>query len=210
MRFTTPQWRPSAAERRSPWRSAIDVSAFASIMFALLFLQMGLLLPAHSPMRSLAADLPITVHAALKPAALREDAMTLIITRDGMLYFRNIKIPLKDLPDGIRVALRNGSEKDLYINADARAKYADIKAVLDRIRASGRPALRFCTSTFLAAIATRFLARSTCVSSPTFHKYIAAYARHGLQACERSSNSRTFPTPAANCMTPCRPKRPWR
>jgi biopolymer transport protein ExbD len=148
MRFTTPQWRPSAAKRRSPWRSAIDVSAFASIMFALLFLQMGLLLPAHSPMRSLAADLPITVHATVKPAALREDAMTLIITRDGMLYFRNIKISQKDLPDAIRVALRNGSEKNLYINADARAKYADIKAVVDRIRASGMTSVTFLTERY--------------------------------------------------------------
>jgi hypothetical protein len=84
MRFTTPQWRPSAAKRRSPLRGAIVLSGFASIMFALLFL-MGLLLSAHSPMRSLAADLPITFHATLKPTALREDAMTLIITCDGML-----------------------------------------------------------------------------------------------------------------------------
>jgi hypothetical protein len=48
MRFTTPQWRPSAAKRRSPLRSAIDVSGFASIVFALLFPHMRLLLPVHS------------------------------------------------------------------------------------------------------------------------------------------------------------------
>jgi biopolymer transport protein ExbD len=99
-------------------------------------------------MRSLAADLPITLHATLKPAALREDAMTLIITRDGMLYFRNIKIPQKDLPDAIRVALRNGSEKNLYINVDARAKYADINAVLDRIRDSGMTSVTFLTERY--------------------------------------------------------------
>jgi biopolymer transport protein ExbD len=148
MRFTTPQWRPSATKRRSPVRTAIDVSGFASIMFALLFLHMGLLLPAHSPMRSLARDLPITFHAALKPAALREDAMSIVITRDGMLYFRNIKIPPKDLPDAIRVALGSGSEKNLYINADARAKYADIKAVLDRIRDAGMTSVTFLTERY--------------------------------------------------------------
>jgi biopolymer transport protein ExbD len=148
MRFTTPQWRPSGAKRRSPLRSAIDVSGFASIMFALLFVHMGLLLPAHSPMRSLAADLPITFHATLKPAALREDAMTLVITRDGMLYFRNIKIPPKDLADAIRVALRSGCEKNFYINADARANYADVKAVLDRIRDSGITSVTFLTERY--------------------------------------------------------------
>jgi len=145
MRFTTPQWRPSGAKRRSPLRSAIDVSGFASIMFALLFLQFGLLLPAHSPMRSLAADLPITFHAALQPAALREDAMTLIITLDGMLYFQNAKIPSRALPDAIRTAVRDGSEKTLYISADARAKYGDIQAALDRIRDSGMTNVTFLT-----------------------------------------------------------------
>jgi hypothetical protein len=39
-----------------------------------------------------------------------------------MLYFRNIKISQRDLPDAIRMALRSGSEKNLYISADARAK----------------------------------------------------------------------------------------
>jgi|HubBroStandDraft_1064217.scaffolds.fasta_scaffold134578_2 biopolymer transport protein TolR len=148
MRYTAPQWRPSAAKRRTRLRSAIDVSGFASIMFALLFLHLGFLLPAHRPMRSLPADLPITFHAALQPAALREDAMTLILTRDGTLYFRNIKIPPKTLPDAIRAAIRDGSEKTLYISADARAKYGDVKAVLNQIHQSGLQNV-----TFLAELA---------------------------------------------------------
>ena len=114
-------------------------------MFALLFLHIGMLLPAHTPMRSLLADLPITSHATLKPTALREDTMTLTVTRDGRLYFRNTRIVLKDLPDAIREALRNGSEKNLYINADARAKYGDIKAALDRVRDSGMMYVTFLT-----------------------------------------------------------------
>ena len=65
-----------------------------------------------------------------------------------MLYFRNIKIPPKDLVDAIRVALHNGSEKNLYINADARAKDADIKAVLDRIRDSGITSVTFLTERY--------------------------------------------------------------
>jgi biopolymer transport protein ExbD len=145
MRYTAPQWRPSAAKRRTRLRSAIDVSGFASIMFALLFLHLGLLLPAHRPMRSLSTDLPITFHAGLQSAALREDAMTIIITRDGMLYFRNIKIPPRALPDAIRGAVRDGSEKTLYINVDARAKYGDVKAVLDQIHQSGLQNIIFLT-----------------------------------------------------------------
>jgi biopolymer transport protein ExbD len=145
MRFITPQWRPSAAKRRARLRSAIDVSGFASIMFALLFLQFGLLLPAHSPMRSLPADLPRTFHATLQPAALREEAMTLIITRDDMLYFRNTKIPSKTLPDAIRTAVRDGYEKTLYIKVDARAKYRDVKIALDSIRSANTTNIVFLT-----------------------------------------------------------------
>jgi hypothetical protein len=68
------------------------------------------------------------------PGAEREDAMQISVTRDGRIYFRNNIIMLQDLPEQIRQGVQNGAEKRIYLNADARAKYADVLAVLDQIR----------------------------------------------------------------------------
>lgn len=134
MRYTAPQWRPSRAQRRTPLRSVIEVSGLASILLVLLFLFMPMEtdVPRHIP-----ADLPSTHHAPFKPAALRDDAIIITITRDGSVYFRNARASLDDLPGLLREALRDAAEKTAYINADSRAKYADVKALVDRIRDAG-------------------------------------------------------------------------
>jgi biopolymer transport protein ExbD len=145
MRFSKTQWRPSAARRRMPPRSIIDVSGFAGIMFVLVFLFLEMTAPLDRPMHSFATDLPITYYPASKPGALREDTIALMITRDGAVYFRNAKILPRDLPAAIQEAVNTGSEKTVYIRADARVKYADVKVVLERIRESGLANVTFLT-----------------------------------------------------------------
>ncbi|MGB2656317.1 MAG: biopolymer transporter ExbD [Candidatus Acidiferrum sp.] len=143
MRFTTPQWRPSAAKRRTPPRNVIDVSAFASIMFALLFLMLGMTPPSDT--NSLPVDLTNSAHSTLKPSALREDSLQVSITRDGTVFFRNARIALADLPDALRKGLRNGAENTIYIKADNHARYADVKAALDQIHFAGIQNVTFLT-----------------------------------------------------------------
>lgn len=87
----------------------------------------------------------MTANSTLQPAALREDALEVAIARDGVVYFRNHRILLTDLRDALREAARNGAEKTVYVRADARAKYGDIKAVLDQIRQSGLQNITFLT-----------------------------------------------------------------
>jgi biopolymer transport protein ExbD len=134
-RFIKPQWRPSTALRRSRLHIAIDVSAFLSIMFFLVFLHLRLTSVPHPGPPP--ADLPPSSHSTLEPAALREDAMRVFVTRDGSLYFRGTRATRDDLPIMISASLRAGSERTVYISADARAKYADVKSVIDRVRESG-------------------------------------------------------------------------
>jgi len=71
------------------------------------------------------------------PRAVREDALTVGVTRDGKVYFRNVPISAEDLPDQIREGLRSGAEKKVYFRADARARYGDVKQVLIEIRRAG-------------------------------------------------------------------------
>lgn len=91
------------------------------------------------------ADLLRTHNAPFKTDALRDDAVILTITRDGSLYFRNTRMSADDLPDSLRETLRDGSEQTVYINADSRARYADVKPIVDRIRQAGVTNITFLT-----------------------------------------------------------------
>ena len=140
---------PPSWTTRKNWgartRTSIDLSPFLSIMVVLLFIVMfGDMYPIHR--RQASADIPMTEHSTLQPAALREDALEVAVTRDGTVFFRNHRIVLSDLPDALREAARNGAEKTVYVKADARAKYGDVKAVLDQIRQSGLQNITFLTN----------------------------------------------------------------
>jgi biopolymer transport protein ExbD len=142
--FIRPIAGTAIEKRRTPPPSTIDVSAFVSVMFALLFLLMfGNMYPMHP--RYAPADVPVTAHSRLQPGAPREDALEVAITRDGQVYFRNQHILPAELPDALRDGARHGAEKIVYVKVDARAKYGDVKAVLDQIRQSGLQNIAFLT-----------------------------------------------------------------
>jgi biopolymer transport protein TolR len=144
MRFIESQWTPSAKQRRARIRGVIDVSGFAGVMLALLFLMMfGLTYPMHP--RIAPVDMSAAQHSTLQPAANREDVMEVAIARDGTIFFRNRRILLADIPSVLHEAVRNGAEKTVYVKADARAKYGDVKTVLDQIRLSGLQNITFLT-----------------------------------------------------------------
>src|SRR5208282_2867666 len=137
-----PAW--TTRKRRTPLRPSIDLSAFLSVMLVLLFIVMfGNLYPTHR--HSLPVDMPVTQHSTMQPGAVRDDSLMVVVTRDGTVYFRNRRILPTDLPDALREATHNGSEKTVYVKADARARYLDVKTVLDQIRQSGLQNITFLT-----------------------------------------------------------------
>lgn len=70
-------------------------------------------------------------------AADREDTLIVAVMRDGKVFFGRESIPLENLPAKIRAGINRGAENKVYIKADARAKYASVKEVLDGIHAAG-------------------------------------------------------------------------
>ena len=103
-------------------------------MIALVFI----FLPATTDTpRPIPVDRPVAAHSSPMPGADREDAMQIMLTRDGRVFFGNQQIVVTDLPDEIRDHVRNGAEKRIYLAADARAKYSDVKAVLDEVGRAG-------------------------------------------------------------------------
>ena len=113
-------------------------------MVVLLFVVMfGTTNPRHPRIASV--DIPITRYSTIQPAALREDALVVAITRDGSALFRNTRIVPEELPDLLREGIRNGANNTVYVKVDARAKYLDVKTVLDQIRLSGLQNITFLT-----------------------------------------------------------------
>jgi biopolymer transport protein ExbD len=60
-----------------------------------------------------------------------------MIARGGRVYFRNYRTTLDDLPRAIEEAVRDGSARKVYVKAEARARYSDVKATIDEIRLAG-------------------------------------------------------------------------
>jgi biopolymer transport protein ExbD len=131
-------WSPSARrderirKRCSQYLCRIDASGHAGIFLVLVLVFMAYYLTLPHPRG--AVDLPRAEHFTWLPGAIREDAILVTIARDGMLYFDSRRIPPDELPDQIRSSLRAGAENRIYVSADARAMYRDVKAALAAIR----------------------------------------------------------------------------
>ena len=132
-------WSPSkaaalrAAKRRPSIYPAIDLMPFVGVFFVLLIIFM-LVPPSHG---WLSVDLPSARTAKLQPGAIREDAMRIAVARDGHCYFRSTTAAPEGLPDLIRAAIRDGSERKVYLSADTRARNISVEIVVDQIRLAG-------------------------------------------------------------------------
>jgi len=71
-------------------------------------------------------------------AANREDALLVVVERDGRVWFGSYPINPSVLPTRIREAMSHGAKCKVYIRADARAKYSAVAEVLDRVRSGFR------------------------------------------------------------------------
>ena len=115
---------------------------FVSVMLVLLFLLMPWTV-VHP--RGPAADLAGARHSIRMLGALKEDALKVVVARNGNIYLRESRITLEDLPNEIREGLRSGAERKVYIVVDARAKYGEVPAVLGKIRLAGVEKVAFLT-----------------------------------------------------------------
>jgi len=71
------------------------------------------------------------------PAALREDAMSVMLSRDGAIYFGNAKVASEDLAEQIRQRLERGAQHKVFLIVDQRTRFGDLFVVLDEVRHAG-------------------------------------------------------------------------
>jgi biopolymer transport protein TolR len=122
------------ARRNATRFTQIELSGLLAVCVVLLIV---FLVSSSPPHHSLPVDMAVASHAVPMPDAEKEDAITVMIARDGRVYFRNYRTTLDDLSRAIKEAVRDGSERKVYVKADARARYSDVKATIDEIRLAG-------------------------------------------------------------------------
>lgn len=91
--------------RRSPKLfSDFNPLSFASVMAIVMFVVLVRFMTAPTPHFAIAADVSKAQHPVSVPNALREDAMKVTITRDGMIFFGADRASPEDLPRRFRNA----------------------------------------------------------------------------------------------------------
>ena len=127
------------SKRRRPNQPicGIDATPFVhvSVVLAAMFLLGSLTL--GEPHHGVGLYLPRVGHPVSMTHANREDAMIISIARDDKVFFRSDLVGPDQLAARIRESVGRGSEREVYIRADARARYSWVAEVLDNVRSAG-------------------------------------------------------------------------
>ena len=114
--------------------SAPNVIPMADIMLVLLIIFMVV-----TPMlqKGVSVDLTRVNNPVDMPNADRDDAIIVAVTRSGDIFLGNQRTPRDQLTSLIRDRIANRLDKTVFVKSDARAKYGDVVAVVDEVRAAG-------------------------------------------------------------------------
>ena len=128
-----------APNKRNPSYSRLGASALAhsALAFTLPLLIVVMMIPPYREHHGMVVELARVFHATSMPGALREDTIRIALTKDGSIYFRNVRLTASDLPQQIRDCVKNGAEPKAYLNVDSRTRYVDVETVLDEVRHAG-------------------------------------------------------------------------
>ncbi len=117
-----------------PVMAAPNVIPMADIMLVLLIIFMVV-----TPMlqKGVSVDMARVPNPEDMPNADKDDAILVAITRDGSIYLGNNKVGLEDLQNHVKDAIANRLDKTVFVRSDARAKFGQVKAAVDEVRAAG-------------------------------------------------------------------------
>jgi biopolymer transport protein TolR len=115
--------------------SNINVTPMVDVMLVLLIIFMVI-----TPLlqRTMTVELAKASNPIQMQDADKEDALVVAVTYDGKIYFNQnqIKDP-GDLTQKIRDSISNRVNKEVFVKADARAKYKAVVDVVDNVRNAG-------------------------------------------------------------------------
>src|SRR5215471_6144377 len=115
--------------------SNINVTPMVDVMLVLLIIFMVI-----TPMlqRSVTVELAKANNPIPMADADKEDALIVAVTSDGGIYFDTQKVLNPgDLTQKVKDKLFNRVNKEVFVKADARAKYKNVVDVVDNVRSAG-------------------------------------------------------------------------
>ena len=112
----------------------INVTPMADVMLVLLIIFMVI-----TPMlqKGTPVELAKTTNPIDMPDADHDDAVLVAVTRDGKFWLGQDRISVEDLAAKVGDLLSAKMDKTVFVRSDYRARYGDVKQVVDTIRSAG-------------------------------------------------------------------------
>jgi biopolymer transport protein TolR len=67
----------------------------------------------------------------------KEDSVLVSIARDGKFYLNQDRVNIDDLAPKVNELISTKLDKTIFVKGDFRAKYGDVKQVVDNLRTAG-------------------------------------------------------------------------
>src|SRR5437667_7725963 len=114
--------------------SNINVTPMVDVMLVVLIIFMVI-----TPMlqKGVTVELAKTNNPKALPDAEKEDALIVAVMRDGSVFFDTQKVQPEELTQKVKERLGNRTNKEVFVKADARAKYKSVVDVVDNTRSAG-------------------------------------------------------------------------
>ncbi|HXB20739.1 MAG TPA: biopolymer transporter ExbD [Candidatus Solibacter sp.] len=114
--------------------SNINVTPMVDVMLVLLIIFMVI-----TPLlqKGVTVDLAKTTNPKPLPDAEKEDALIVAVMRDGSVFFDTAMVHPEELTQKIKDRVSNRTSKEVFVKADARAKYKSVVDVVDNVRSAG-------------------------------------------------------------------------
>jgi biopolymer transport protein ExbD len=124
----------SAGGARGQVTSEINVTPMADVMLVLLIIFIVV-----TPMlqKGVSVDLANTTNPVDMKDADRDDAVLVAVTRDGKYFLGQDPIRLEDVGSRINDLLSGRLDRTVFVRSDRRAKYGDVKILVDNVRTAG-------------------------------------------------------------------------
>ena len=114
--------------------SNINVTPMVDVMLVLLIIFMVI-----TPMlqNKVNIDLAKTDNPTSMPDADKEDSIVVAVTRNGDFYLGQERVDPSQLGAKVRDRLTDKPGKQIFVRADARAKFLDVENAIDDVRTAG-------------------------------------------------------------------------
>ena len=129
--------------RPAPPVCTLNLTGFPIVMAPVILVLLTILMLWPTPHHGIGVDLPFAHHPVAMQRANREDAMIVMILRDGKVYLRSDPAAPGRLPAMIRQYLSAGAERKVYLKVDRYARYGVVLGVLAEIRSAGVEKIAF-------------------------------------------------------------------